>query len=166
MKSLKALLTALLLTALLALPALADHSGDLDCADFESQAAAQDHYRDHPSDPDGLDADDDGIACESNADPRDETAVTMEEEEPDTDEVEETKDATDGDTDEQTDTQDTAVDDDQDEVLDDDQDEDMPEEMPETGAGGVATSGSLPIGNATAALVMLAGAAYAVIRPW
>jgi Excalibur calcium-binding domain len=39
-------------------------AGDLDCADFASQAEAQENLA--PGDPDGLDADSDGIACESN----------------------------------------------------------------------------------------------------
>jgi hypothetical protein len=37
---------------------------DLDCADFDSQAEAQEAYEDDPSDPNGLDADADGEACE------------------------------------------------------------------------------------------------------
>ncbi len=39
---------------------------DLDCADFSSQAAAQSNLDNNPSDPNGLDADNDGIACETN----------------------------------------------------------------------------------------------------
>ncbi len=55
-------------TLMLAGPAVADsHTGDLDCADFESQAAAQAEYLSDPSDPHGLDGDDDGVACESYA---------------------------------------------------------------------------------------------------
>ncbi|WP_433030228.1 excalibur calcium-binding domain-containing protein [Actinomycetospora sp. CA-053990] len=38
---------------------------DRDCADFDSQAEAQAVLDDDPSDPERLDADDDGIACES-----------------------------------------------------------------------------------------------------
>ena len=37
---------------------------DLDCADFDSQAEAQAELESDPSDPNGLDADSDGIACE------------------------------------------------------------------------------------------------------
>jgi hypothetical protein len=37
---------------------------DKDCADFASQADAQAALTAEPSDPDNLDADDDGIACE------------------------------------------------------------------------------------------------------
>jgi hypothetical protein len=47
----------------LALPTHA-MAGDLDCSDFASQAEAQENLA--PGDPDGLDADGDGIACESN----------------------------------------------------------------------------------------------------
>ena len=62
--SVGAALAALLLSAA---PASADHSIDLDCTDFPSQAAAQYHMNAHPGDPDGLDGyDDDGRACESN----------------------------------------------------------------------------------------------------
>jgi hypothetical protein len=39
---------------------------DQNCPDFGSQAAAQQHLREDPSDPDGLDGDNNGIACESN----------------------------------------------------------------------------------------------------
>lgn len=37
---------------------------DLDCADFATQAEAQAEYDADPSDPNGLDADADGVACE------------------------------------------------------------------------------------------------------
>ena|SRR5688572_1609059 len=49
----------------------AHHSGDLDCNDFSNQAQAQAHYRLHPSDPDNLDPDRDGIACEASSCPCD-----------------------------------------------------------------------------------------------
>ncbi len=39
--------------------------GDLDCADFATQEEAQAVYNADTSDPNGLDADDDGIACET-----------------------------------------------------------------------------------------------------
>ena len=43
----------------------AQSSGDpFDCADFSSQEEAQAEYDSDPSDPSGLDADSDGIACE------------------------------------------------------------------------------------------------------
>ena len=38
---------------------------DPNCEDFPNQAAAQQHLRDNPSDPDGLDDDNDGLACEN-----------------------------------------------------------------------------------------------------
>ena len=38
---------------------------DLDCADFQTQAQAQAVYAQNPSDPNGLDQDKDGIACEA-----------------------------------------------------------------------------------------------------
>lgn len=38
---------------------------DLNCSDFDTQPEAQAHYDADPSDPDGLDRDGDGIACES-----------------------------------------------------------------------------------------------------
>ncbi len=41
------------------------HAVDLDCADFATQAEAQAELDADPSDPNGLDADDDGIACEA-----------------------------------------------------------------------------------------------------
>ena len=53
---------------LVASPAALAQTGetdDLDCADFASQEAAQAELDADPSDPNGLDADDDGIACES-----------------------------------------------------------------------------------------------------
>jgi endonuclease YncB( thermonuclease family) len=45
------------------------HAADRDCSDFSTQADAQDYYLDNggpSSDPDRLDADNDGVACESN----------------------------------------------------------------------------------------------------
>ena len=38
---------------------------DLDCSDFSTQAQAQAVYNQDPSDPNGLDADNDGLACEA-----------------------------------------------------------------------------------------------------
>ena len=45
-------------------PGLGAQSGDLDCADFDTQQEAQAVFDQDPSDPNRLDADDDGIACE------------------------------------------------------------------------------------------------------
>jgi hypothetical protein len=39
-------------------------AADLDCKDFPSQAAAQQNLKDNPSDPNHLDANHNGIACE------------------------------------------------------------------------------------------------------
>src|SRR5688572_22329909 len=42
------------------------HTGNLhDCDDFSSQAAAQAHLVENPTDPDNLDSDNDDIACEN-----------------------------------------------------------------------------------------------------
>jgi hypothetical protein len=38
--------------------------GDLDCADFATQEEAQEVLKQDPSDPNYLDGDDDGVACE------------------------------------------------------------------------------------------------------
>ncbi len=54
----------LLLAIPMAAPVLAQ-SGDLDCADFGSQAQAQNELESDPSDPNGLDGDNDGVACET-----------------------------------------------------------------------------------------------------
>lgn len=51
-------------SALLTGPAVAA-SGDLDCPDFTTQSQAQVEYDRDPSDPNRLDDDGDGIACES-----------------------------------------------------------------------------------------------------
>ncbi|MEO8458876.1 MAG: excalibur calcium-binding domain-containing protein [Chloroflexota bacterium] len=50
-------------------------NADLNCSDFSNQAAAQQHLRDDPSDPDHLDGDHDGIACESLKCPCDKTPI-------------------------------------------------------------------------------------------
>lgn len=46
----------------------ANAQDDLNCDDFASQAAAQANYRADPSDPNRLDANDNGIACENKTD--------------------------------------------------------------------------------------------------
>jgi hypothetical protein len=45
-----------------------DAQADLDCADFDTQQEAQAEFNRDPSDPHGLDADEDGIACEELSD--------------------------------------------------------------------------------------------------
>jgi Excalibur calcium-binding domain len=59
------LLAATIVLALTAAPSAFAQANDQNCADFPSQAAAQVHLEADPSDPDNLDADDDGQACES-----------------------------------------------------------------------------------------------------
>lgn len=121
----KALLTALALLALLALPATASNHN---CADYESQAAAQEVLRADPSDPNGLDGNDnDGIACESNPAPYDTAPVVIDPVDP-IDPVEPVDPTTPTITGEVTDDQQDA---------DDDQD-DIPE-MPDTGAGALGS---------------------------
>lgn len=58
---------------MLAGPAAATHPGDRDCPEFDSQAAAQAHYREHPGDPDGLDRNNNKVACENHPDYSDPT---------------------------------------------------------------------------------------------
>jgi hypothetical protein len=59
-----------------AAPAALAQADDQNCSDFASQAEAQAHLRADPSDPDGLDGNDnDGIACESLPAPFDRTPV-------------------------------------------------------------------------------------------
>ncbi|MCW2711885.1 MAG: hypothetical protein JWP24_2079, partial [Marmoricola sp.] len=64
MPRLTTLLSALaLLVAGLVLTVPAAHAVDYDCADFDTQAQAQQYLT--PGDPHRLDADGDGIACDS-----------------------------------------------------------------------------------------------------
>lgn len=61
-------LAALTIGAMLLLPATAS-AADKDCADFKSQRAAQFFFLKHggpQEDPDRLDGDNDGVACEDN----------------------------------------------------------------------------------------------------
>ncbi len=61
-----ALILLFALVGLLLVPATAfAQSGDRDCGDFDSQEAAQAAYDADPSDPNDLDGDDDGQACEN-----------------------------------------------------------------------------------------------------
>lgn len=58
-------LAAVALVALMR-PAWGNHSGDLNCDDFQFQEDAQAHMEAHPGDPDNLDGNDnDGLACET-----------------------------------------------------------------------------------------------------
>ena len=54
---------SMVLATVTAVPAVAQ--SDLDCDDFSSQAEAQQALRQDPSDPNGLDAEGDGVACET-----------------------------------------------------------------------------------------------------
>lgn len=64
---LRSLLALLLATAGLTLLTQTAHAAvkDLNCSDFPNQAAAQANLNNNPSDPNGLDAEGDGRACES-----------------------------------------------------------------------------------------------------
>ena len=63
MRRLLLLLATAAMAMLVAAPALAQD--DLNCDDFGSQAEAQAELRANPSDPNGLDAKNDGVACET-----------------------------------------------------------------------------------------------------
>jgi Excalibur calcium-binding domain len=65
MRRIALLLAAAIVLALTAAPAAFAQVNDQDCKDFASQAEAQAHLNADPSDPDNLDADNDGKACES-----------------------------------------------------------------------------------------------------
>ena len=65
MRRMALLLAAAIVLAFTAAPAAFAQANDQDCKDFASQAEAQAHLVADPSDPDNLDADDDGQACES-----------------------------------------------------------------------------------------------------
>ena len=54
--------------------------------------------------------------------------------------------------------------DDTQEDVQDDQQGEMPEELPETGAGGLASGTTIPVGNAAAGLTLLIGAGFAALR--
>jgi hypothetical protein len=59
---------AIMMLVLGVLAGRSDAQADLDCADFDTQQEAQAELNRDPSDPHGLDADDDGIACEELSD--------------------------------------------------------------------------------------------------
>ena len=66
MKRLGFLAALSMLTMLILAPtALAQDGADLDCSDFATQQEAQAVFNQDPSDPNNLDADDDGMACET-----------------------------------------------------------------------------------------------------
>src|SRR3954447_5031421 len=59
--------TGVLFTAALCFgfPGIAHAQDDQNCSDFATQQAAQDHFNQDTSDPDNLDADNNGIPCET-----------------------------------------------------------------------------------------------------
>jgi hypothetical protein len=72
MTRLKGVLALAAALALCLVPTVASARSDKDCADFPSQRAAQIFFIKHGGpryDPDRLDGDDDGIACEDNPAP-------------------------------------------------------------------------------------------------
>ncbi len=85
LKTLRSLLMAVALMALFAVPAFAQD--DQNCGDFANQAEAQAHLEMDKSDPDSLDDDRDGQACENffaDRDEQDDQQDEMPEELPDT----------------------------------------------------------------------------------
>lgn len=137
MKKLFATLMALALATVLAIPALAQE--DLDCADFASQEEAQAVYDQDDLDPNALDADNDGIACED---------------------MHSSQTGTDMDNSEDGKGEDSGKDMQEDENMDD-----MPAGMPDSGAGGMASSGAgLPLGGLSAIVSLLTAGGYAVLR--
>ena len=87
---------AVVLVTLLAVAALAPVLGvpptaahPVECADFDNQAEAQEHYRDDPANHRNLDRDGDGLACENRPCPCDETPVEVPEPEAEPEEEEE-----------------------------------------------------------------------------
>ncbi len=179
-ETLKSLLMALALLALLVAPAAASHG--LNCDNFESQADAQDYLREDPSDPEGLDgpigptgAGIEGVACD---------AFIGEYEDPETDLVPVTQGTTPTPAPTEPPAPVTATPEatavatagpgplptegkpdtrqDEDGQTEDDQSEDMPEEMPETGVGGLATG--LPVGSIAGGVSLLLLSGYALLR--
>jgi hypothetical protein len=72
MLRIQAVLALAIVLALCLAPTVASARGDKDCADFPSQKAAQIFFIKHGGpryDPDRLDGDDDGKACEDNPAP-------------------------------------------------------------------------------------------------
>ncbi len=71
-RSRMALIAAAACLAVAIVPSSAAHAGDLDCAELGSQEFAQSWFLDQggpDKDPDGLDPDGDGLACETNPPP-------------------------------------------------------------------------------------------------
>ncbi len=64
MKRIALLATTIAATLLISIPAFAQEGVPKNCDDFASQGDAQNFYNTDPSDPEGLDSDGDGKACE------------------------------------------------------------------------------------------------------
>ncbi len=141
---------------IVSVPAFAQ-DGDMNCPNFESQAAAQQYFEENggsaTNNVDDLDRNNNGVACETNIGEYDDPATDLTPAGDDTDKDTET------DTDSDTTQDDQQTDDTEDDVQDDEQ-----TEMPQTGAGGLAGGASMPVGNAATGLAMLVGAGYAVLR--
>ena len=90
--ALVALLVVALVTPAPGVPPTAAHP--VACADFANQADAQEHYREEPAGHRNLDADRDGLACESRPCPCDETPADVTELEPEPEEETPTPTAT------------------------------------------------------------------------
>lgn len=160
MKTVVSIMAALVLAVLLAVPVLAQ-DGDKNCDDFNSQAEAQQYFRDNGGSPtnnvDGLDRDNDGVACENKTDYPDSTTdlrpatgqppATVEPantpsvtatipavEETEAPETEETPTAS------------------------------VPDDMGGTGAGGLAAGGGIPVGGILAAFWLLSAGAFIILR--
>lgn len=129
----------LLLAGSIFLAAPASAQDDLNCDDFDTQAEAQAEFDADPSDPNGLDRDDDGIACESLPGG---SMEGMPAPEPGADPMDDDQD------------------DDQDDGMDaDDQDDDNTMVMPE---GGVATGGGGTAGPENTGLLAAGGIAFTI----
>lgn len=141
MNGFRSFVIAVALVGIVAMPAFAQ--GDMDCGDFATQARAQAELRSDPTDPFGLDGPAGpatggalpGVACE---DYEYGDAGSLSNNATDHNPVG-TGAGGEG-------------------------SGEMPEELPDTGAGGLATGASIPVGNAAAGLTMLVGAGYAVLR--
>ncbi len=171
---LKALLIALALLALYAVP-VAAQDVDRHCPYFESQAAAQQYFRENGGSPtnnvDDLDRNNNGVACEADltiygnpatdlkpaGGETPQPTVTVEETPEAAVTPQETPEATVGPV-EPTEAPVQAT-----TGVDDKQDEDQPT-MPDTGAGALTTGASVPWGSLGLAASGLLAAGYAVIR--
>ena len=136
MKKLLATLMALALVTLLAIPALAQEN--LDCGDFTSQEEAQAVYDQDDLDPNALDADNDGVACED---------------------MHSSQTGTDMDNGEDGNGEDSGKDMQEDENMDD-----MPAVMPDSGTGGMTSGAGLPLASIVGIVTLLAASGYAALR--